>query len=157
MPLRVFMTIFLYQNGNIQFFTRSLDYLILGFQPHEQCLAWGLSHGIGFNSSQWLVTPTTFVPLLHQCVLKKDYGFQCLQLGWYLSFFSGSVQSTSQYNGHWSVGVNALGRYLFDFSMFSELCRYCHQKQDFTISLQSTTKALVKACIVWRFQGGIFG
>lgn len=96
---------------------------------------WAPSHGMALTS---LVTPTGLVPPLHQHPLQAGHCCRSkgLQLGWYLAFSFGSVQSTFQYNENWLVGVKALGRHQRNFSIFSELCRCCLQQQFFILPIE---------------------
>lgn len=100
----------------------------------------------------WLVTPKSFVPLLHQNIFQA--GQHCisvgLYLGWYLCFSIGSMQHNFLYHKHQSIEVKAVDSNQFNFSIFNQLSRHYLQQYGL-VSLQRTFSCL------GNFLGCLFG
>lgn len=90
--------------------------------PPEQYYAWVLFHGLGLNSKQLIIDYSQF--LCHYCT-RISCSRTLLQIagvvtGLVVTFSSsGGVQSTFQYQKHYSIGMTALVRHQLCISMLN--------------------------------------
>lgn len=129
-----FLMLFALAEKQYLVFPQDHDVSRLRFLATQAGSAWVSSCGLGLKSNENMVglsyiyatiTPAYYLTGGYHCRL------QDLQLGWWLSFSSGSSITSSTMSP--TVGVRDLGGEQFDLSVFSEICKCYLQPKGLTI------------------------